>query len=355
VNHPTASQERAIAEALRTVRDELRAGRSLRSAVLSAATPTGSPFAGLHAPLSAGRPLAPLLRHAGLRTASAEVACALCVLAVQSDAGGDPTPAVFALEERIRARMQAARHARALTASARMSARAMIFLTPGFLGLLLLLDPAGTWRSLSLPVTRVALAGGVMLQLLGSAWISKLVRVNDGAKSRSRVASMPLLRVFSSIAGGRRHNVGDVSGEVADAAEVLALVLEAGLGPTRGLAEVVGAVRGTFGDALHECVRRVRAGAPALDALRRSVAPLGDDAARFASAFADSERLGVPLAGTLRLLADDVRDAAAARLEEDVRKASVRVLLPLGLLILPAFVLSCLVPLLVGGLGGISL
>jgi hypothetical protein len=64
--------------------------------------------------------------------------------------------------------------------------------------------------------------------------------------------------------------------------------------------------------------------------------------------------LGVPLAPRLRSLADEINERTIHEQSEDVRRASVRVLIPLGLLILPAFVLSCLVPLLVGGLSGIA-
>src|SRR5438094_851890 len=64
---------------------------------------------------------------------------------------------------------------------------------------------------------------------------------------------------------------------------------------------------------------------------------------RFARAFASSASLGVPLASRLRALSDDIRDRSSVRLAEDVRRASMRVLLPLSLLVLPAFVLACLV------------
>lgn len=341
----------AVADALRALRDELRGGRSLRAAVIEAAALPASPFAPLRRQLAAGRPLGPLLRRAATDASSPIVAAALSVLAVQADAGGDPVPAVYALEERVRARVQADRQARALTASSRLSARAMILLTPGFLGLLVLLDPAGTLRSLSLPATRLAVGGGLVLQVLGSMWISRLVRVTD--EGPSSMTGLPVLRVFAAFAG--RKTTPDRSADVADAAELTALVLDAGLGPTRALAEAAGGLRGVVAGGLRDAIRSVQAGAPTVAALARHVAPLGPDAERFVAAFAASDRLGVPLAGSLRLLADDLRDAAEAQLNEDVRRASVRVLLPLGLLILPAFVLSCLVPLLVGGLGGIQL
>src|SRR5204862_7362251 len=67
-----------------------------------------------------------------------------------------------------------------------------------------------------------------------------------------------------------------------------------------------------------------------------------------------SVTLGVPLAPTLRVLADDVRQQYAIGLGEDVRRASMRVLIPLAVVVLPASVLACLVPLFARGLQGIS-
>jgi len=80
----------------------------------------------------------------------------------------------------------------------------------------------------------------------------------------------------------------------------------------------------------------------------------GDAPDRFARAFVWSAELGVPLSDSLRALADDVRDAVSLRFAEDVRRASMRVLVPLGVLVLPAFVLACLVPLFLGGLQGLA-
>lgn len=350
----TADPGHHVAECLRVVRDELRAGRSLRTAILRASDVPASPLAAVRRELRSGRPIDVVLATAATRATSPEAACALCVLQVQAETGGDPVPAVRSLEERLRIRVSAARHARALTAHARLSARTMMLLTPGFLALLVALDPSGTLRSLSVPATRVAVGGGLVLQLLGSFWIARIVRGTHASGSSGAASRLPVLRAVVVLTGGARRadSVGD---EVADAADALALVLEAGLSPGRGLGVVAASLPGRFGDVLREANRRVRAGATTTDALRACVAPLGPDARRFVSAFADSERLGVPLAATLRGLADDVRDASTARLEEDVRRASVRVLIPLGLLILPAFVLSCLVPLLIGGLGGLPL
>ncbi len=318
----------SLAEDLRALCDELRGGASLRQALER--TGDGSPLAFLRAPLAAGRALPEVLREAAGEVREAALAEALLVLAVQADAGGDPIPAVAAVEARLRRRLLQAREARALTAQARMSARTVLAIGPGFLALLLLLDPGAMWNVLSRPDGRILLALGFLLQAAGAVWVARIVH-----------------RATDDRTGGR-------GSEVAEGAETLASLLEAGLSPARALEVLSPVASGAFGASLRRVRDRIRAGAGAGDAITGVLGDDGDLATvRLARVLAGA-RLGVPLAGPLRNLATELREIEVSRTAEAVRGASVRVLLPLGLLILPAFVLTCLVPLLLGGLEGIT-
>ncbi len=62
-----------------------------------------------------------------------------------------------------------------------------------------------------------------------------------------------------------------------------------------------------------------------------------------------SSRTGAPLAGVLAGTADDLRAEASAAALAEVRSTAVRAVLPLGLCLLPAFVLLGIAPI-VGGL-----
>jgi pilus assembly protein TadC len=146
----------------------------------------------------------------------------------------------------------------------------------------------------------------------------------------------------------------DAGEQIADAAETIGFVLDAGASPAGALERVAPLLNGMFGERLASVVARVQAGARLGDSMRDATDDLEEPARRFSDAFDASVSLGVSLAPALRALADDVRERSAVDLSEDVRKASVKVLVPLGLLILPAFVLSCLVPLFAGGLSGLS-
>ena len=350
------SVESDVAGALGSIIDGLRAGMSLRTAVLRTAGTDGSPLATIApvlAGLDAGRPLGDVLRLAAAPAKDADLRAALCVLAAHAEAGGDPVPAVSALASRLRRRQAARREARALTTQARLGARAMLLLTPGFWLLLLASDARGTVASLTKSGPRTAVIGGVLFQLVGARWIGAIVRGAAETHRGDRAWSdAPVLRALAVLVRGRERSfVGD---DIAESAETIGFVLDAGRSPSGALETVAPLVRGTFGEALTRAVARVRAGARVGDALCEATAGFGDAAARFARAFETSMTLGVPLAPAMRALADELRERSAVQLNEDVRRASVRVLVPVGLLILPAFVLSCLVPLFAGGLVGLS-
>lgn len=344
-----------VAGALGAVVDGLRSGLSLRQSILRSAGAEGSPPAPL-APvadeLHAGAPLADVLREAAAATTSSDLRSALCVLAAHAEAGGDPTPAVSALADRLRRREAARREAKALTTQARLGARVMLLLTPAFWALIAAGDPRGTWRAMTGAGTRTAVTVGVILQLVGALWIGAIVRRAAGPAGREGfIRRVPVLRAVAALVAGRRPKRG--SDDVAQTAETLAFVLDAGQSPSAGLAWVAPLAPGGFGERLRAANARVHAGVKLTDAVTGIVD--GDPAAaRFASAFEGSLSLGVPLAPRLREIADEVRERSVSELSEEVRRASIRVLVPLGLLILPAFVLSCLVPLLAGGLQGIA-
>lgn len=76
--------------------------------------------------------------------------------------------------------------------------------------------------------------------------------------------------------------------------------------------------------------------------------PPAGDAARLREVLDLARRAGVPAAGLLRRAADDVRDDAAAAGLAAAERLAVRLVLPLGVCILPAFVLVGVVPVVVG-------
>lgn len=339
-----------VVEALRDIGDGLRSGLSLRQALDRTAGKTGSPLAPLAAALASGQPIVPSLRAAAAEHyGDADLSSALCILAVHAETGGDPLPAVSALAERLSRRSSARAEARALTTQARLGSRALLLLTPAFLFLVVATDPRGVVRWLSEPRTRLAVVTGLFLQGLGALWMGAIVATATG--ERSRIAGIPMLRATRALIAGRvRPRIDE---EIADAADTMAFALDAGLAPSAAVATVAPYARGDIGVALRRASSDV--GASTHVALGDALSSLdGLAPRRLAAAYESAVNLGVPLAPALRALADDLRERSSITLAEDIRRASVRVLVPLGVLVLPAFVLACLVPLFVGGLEGIA-
>jgi tight adherence protein C len=345
-------RSRALIDALNAIADSLRSGASLRQAFDGGAGRPGSPFHEVAASLREGRPLVATLHAASVRPADdrgdADVAAACCVLAVHAGAGGDPLPAVRGLAERVGRRQTGKDEARALTTQSRLGARTILLLTPAFLILVGASDPRGLVGWFAEPRIRAAILTGLALQGVGTWWITSII--STAAGSPSRLARVPVLRALHVMLAGRA-TAGEE--DVASCADCVALVSDAGLSATACISAVAPYARGAFGDALRRSLGATDL--PLAESLSTEVAALGSDAgSRFARAVTAAVELGVPLAPTLRSLSDDIREQASIRLAGDIRRASVRVLVPLGVLVLPAFVLACLVPLFVGGLEGIA-
>jgi len=136
------------------------------------------------------------------------------------------------------------------------------------------------------------------------------------------------------------------------AAELLALSVGAGEGPTAALTRVAGLCGGELGRDLTSVLGEIRAGATVAAALdgyanRSDVSSVR----RFADAFVVALERGTPLAGVLRAQAADARDAARRELTERAARREVLMLLPVVFLVLPVTVVFALFP----GFWGLSL
>lgn len=131
------------------------------------------------------------------------------------------------------------------------------------------------------------------------------------------------------------------------AVRLLAGALGAGGAPTEALEVVAGALSGPVADRLGAVAARLRLGADPVTvwqvfSAEPALAPLGRTLAR-------AHRSGAPVASSVARLADDLAQAARAEVEDRARRVGVKAAVPLGLCLLPAFVLVGIVPL-VGGL-----
>ena len=123
--------------------------------------------------------------------------------------------------------------------------------------------------------------------------------------------------------------------------DLFASTLRAGADPVAGLAQVCAALPGPAADRLAPVVERARWGsgsdAWAAIAEDQALAPL-------ARALLRSQTSGASVVQTVERLADELERGSLARAEDAARKVGVAAAIPLGVCLLPAFMLLGVVP-----------
>ena len=134
---------------------------------------------------------------------------------------------------------------------------------------------------------------------------------------------------------------------------LFAVTLRAGAAPGDGAAVACAALPGPAADRLAGVAARLALGADPVQVWASleddpALAPVGRTIGR-------AQSTGAPVVPAVERLADDLARRARAEVEERARAVGVRAALPLGLCLLPAFLLVGIVPLVAGlvrGLGG---
>jgi tight adherence protein C len=104
---------------------------------------------------------------------------------------------------------------------------------------------------------------------------------------------------------------------------------------------------GPLGEEVRAAVRRLDLGTPWRTAIEELAERTGDlSIHRLVRAMARSQRLGTALSSALHNVAEDLRNERHAGAEELARRAPVKMLFPLVFLILPAFLLLTVGPVL---------
>jgi tight adherence protein C len=154
-----------------------------------------------------------------------------------------------------------------------------------------------------------------------------------------------------ALARRARHRQRLIGSRVPDLAELLVATTGAGLNPPLALKRSAEVLDGALGEELRRAVRAVELGAPWRTVLDELAARTGDQSIlRLVRAMGRSQRLGTPLASALHNVAEDLRTERRARAEELARRAPVKMLFPLVFLILPAFLLLTVGPVLLATL-----
>lgn len=221
--------------------------------------------------------------------------------------------------ERVLSRVDSAAHAQA--AGTRLTALLLAALPLAALGLGHLIGANAVGALLSTPLGSASVAVAVALQLGGLAWADRLAQLRA------------------------RH----VHEELAIAADLLAAALRAGVPVPAAVSGVGQALGGPLSAHLIQIGQELRAGVSPVQAWQR-LADLSP-ARRLVNAARRSADSGAALSGALVRCADDLRSDAAHERQAQAMRASVLLVLPLGLCFLPAFVVGGLVPVIIAVLG----
>lgn len=168
------------------------------------------------------------------------------------------------------------------------------------------------------------------------------------------IAVHPFLGIAAVVAGlmapvlaRRRAHVrhrAAVTRELPEVIDLLRLALAGGGSPRQATSALVGTQLGPVTRALDAVDQRLTQGWRYSDALEDVVAATTDDVRPLVRALTGAEHYGTELLPTLERLAGEARDKRRRLSQTAARRVPVRLLMPLVLCILPAFVLLTLVP-----------
>ncbi|MEX0992300.1 MAG: type II secretion system F family protein [Actinomycetota bacterium] len=146
----------------------------------------------------------------------------------------------------------------------------------------------------------------------------------------------------------RRARAVRIDREVPQLLDLLAAAASAGLAAPLALRRATDGLRGPLAAEFGDAFANVSLGGRWRHELSALIERLGSpDLRRMVAVVARTERLGIPLADAVAGLASEVRRARRDTAMERARKAPVKMLLPLVFMILPAFLLLTVVPVLV--------
>ena len=196
---------------------------------------------------------------------------------------------------------------------------------------------------------RLPVLGGVTAGLGAALFVGGPVGLVAGAVAGVAVAVW--LRRLEPASVRRRREAIDEALPLA--VDLLASCLAAGQAPAVALQQVTDVVDHPLRDELQEVATRLRLGADPIRVWRDVAAhPQLGSWGRTVLRAVDS---GASVADAMAAHADDLRQASRSRGEARARAVGVRAALPLGVCLLPAFVLLGVVPLVAGSLSVVTL
>jgi len=199
-----------------------------------------------------------------------------------------------------------------------------------------------------------AWAGSHAEDVLGRSAVAAVV-CGAAAASSSTGARALAAAVAGAVAGWHagpalhrrslRKTHADVRAALPDALDRLTVCVAAGMSVERALRTVAPRTPGALGEAFDEGLRALDLGLPRARAFEGISARAGDaDVGALMGALTRAERYGTSVARALRAHADEMRSRARAAAEAEARTAPVKLVFPIVLCFLPAFVVLTIAP-----------
>lgn len=155
---------------------------------------------------------------------------------------------------------------------------------------------------------------------------------------------LPNFVMFLSIRARKR----EIFENFPDAADLMLVCVEAGLGLDAGVTRVADEIRrksDALADELHLTNLEIRAGGTREKALRNLALRTGVEEVRtFATMLTQADKFGTSIADSLRVFSDDLRHKRQIRAEESAAKVPTKMLFPLVVCIFPAIIMVILGP-----------
>jgi tight adherence protein C len=145
-----------------------------------------------------------------------------------------------------------------------------------------------------------------------------------------------------------RERKRDIFENFPDAADLMLVCVEAGLGMDAAMTKITDEIRmksGALADELHLTNLEMRAGASRAQSLRNLALRTGiEEIVTFATMLAQSDRFGTSIGESLRVFSEDLRHKRQVRAEEHAAKVPTKMLIPLCLFIFPSIIMVILGP-----------
>lgn len=146
----------------------------------------------------------------------------------------------------------------------------------------------------------------------------------------------------------RDKRQADIQLAAADIIDQLSICVEAGLGFDAALGRVAATTEGPLTDELKHTLSDIRAGVPRTQALRAlSDRAQVEEVRQLVTSLLQAQKHGVSIAETLRVQSGEMRMKRKQRTEEKAAKLTVKMIFPVVVCFLPAFVIVTMVPALI--------